>query len=392
MLDMSGTIGSELEAVMAKAKKLQASGDVEGARTAYLKACELALRYANSAPTAAIKKQRLERAKALRAKADSVGKETVRDGEPKARKTSGDEDSEDADREQIRRLITRSSVSWKDIAGLDDVKEELVTSYAMAVARQPDGAKLTPNRNVLLYGPPGTGKTLLAAAVSTSLDATFFSITTGDLLSSLFGKSSQLVAAVFKEAASRAPSVLFFDEIDALVPSRDRDISAVDSRVVSAFLQAVDGFSGKSTPPFVFTIGATNKPWQLDNAMLSRFGRMVYVPLPDHACRKRVFELNLGDRGIKSELDAGTLADLAEGYSGREIAKVCELAVTAAIKTSNPDLTQRAGVGKAALGEYQLRLKTLVAEHFRDALGKIKPVTDAVKLKEYSNWAKNQGG
>ncbi len=390
MPDLSGAYGREMDAAVARAQKLAEGGDAEGARSAYLKAAELALRLAQGTSSPAIKKQRLECAQALKAKADAVTKKPARVQE--AKQTASGSEEGDADREQVRRLITKSTVRWDDIAGLDEVKRDLRTAYAMAVAKAPDGVKLSPSRTVLLYGPPGTGKTLLAAAVSTSLDATFFNIKTGDLLSSLFGKSPQLIAAVFDEAAQRAPAVLFFDEIEALTPSRDREISAAESRVLTAFLQALGGFTSKSDAPFVLTIGATNAPWQLDQAMLSRFARMVYVPLPDPECRARIFELNLGKRGIRSQLSARELADLADGYSGREITQLCEQAVAAAIRDSNPDLERRVDAGKDALDDYVLRLDRIGADQFRDALKKIHPVSTAASLRRYAEWSERQGG
>jgi len=390
MPDLSGTLGRELEAATARAKKLTEAGDTAGARKAYLRASKLALSYARSAPTSTIKKQRLERAKALRAKADKVGKERVRDHQG-GRGDAGEDESGGADREQVRRLIAKSSVKWSDIAGLETVKSDLRTAYAMAVARAPSGVKISPARTILLYGPPGTGKTLLAQAVSTSLDATFFNIRTGDLLSSLFGKSPQLIQSVFDEAGAQAPSVIFFDEVEALVPSRDHDISAAEGRVVTAFLQALGGFGKDPDAPFVLSIGATNQPWRLDQAFLSRFARMVYVPLPDRECRLRIFELNLHSKGIRTELDADALADLADGYSGREIVQICEQAVAAAIRASNPDLEAVIGRGRDAVAGYELKLERIAPEHFREAFTQLKPVSDEGSLRRYADWARQQG-
>ena len=391
MPDLSGSLGREVDRALARAAKLTEAGDTAGARKAYLRASEMALRYAKCASSPTIKKQRLERAKALRAKADQLAKARVRDREPAAGPPRDEADEGDQDREHVRRLIAKSSVRWEDIAGLEGVKQALRTAYAMAVARAPDGVKLKPARSILLYGPPGTGKTLLAQAVSTSLEATFFNIRTGDLLSSLFGKSPQMIKAVFDEAGDRAPSVVFFDEVEALVPSRDHDISPAEGRVVSSFLQSLGGFSSGTDDRFILSIGATNQPWRLDQAFLSRFARMVYVPLPDPACRTRIFQLNLDERGIRSQLGADDMADLTEGYSGREITQVCEQAIAAAIRTSNPDLDVRVSQGGQALAGYQLRLKPIAPEHFRAALSQIRPVTDDASLRRYADWARQQG-
>ena len=391
MPDLSGAFGRQLDAAIAKAKKLEAAGDAQGARRAYLKASELAFNYAKYAPGNAIKKQRIERAKKLKAKADAVARQRVQAAEPKAPSAAqGGDEGIGADREAVRRLITKSAVTWDDIAGLEDVKRELRTAYAMAVAKAPVGVELTPSRTILLYGPPGTGKTLLAQAVSKSLDATFFNVRTGDLLSSLFGKSPQLIAAIFEEAEANPPSVIFFDEIEALVPTRDGLISPAEGRVVTAFLQSLGGFASKAEAGFVLTIAATNQPWRLDQAMLSRFARRIHVPLPDAECRARILELNLHDRGIECELDIRALANFTEGYSGREIRDICQAAINAAIHESNPDLEEQVDRGRDALASYELKLDRISAGHFRSALAKIKPVADEHTLQRYAEWATQQ--
>ena len=393
MPDMSGTFRREIDTSVKRARKLLEAGDLQGAKNAYLKASEMALKYAKSAPTSEIKNQRLERANALKTKADAVLKQRVRDGQDAGgAAVSAEGDEVDADREQVRRLIARSDVTWEDIAGLEGVKRELRTTYAMAVARLPEGVKLSPPRTILLYGPPGTGKTLLAKAVSASLEATFFSIRTGDLLSSLFGKSPQMIATLYEEAAARAPSVVFFDEIESLTPSRDGEISPAESRVVTAFLQSLGGFTSEPDAPFVLTIGATNVPWKLDDALLSRFGRKVHVPLPDRDCRERIFQLNLDENGIETETGASGLAEITDGYSGRDITKLCEQAVSAAIHEHNPSLSEVVSQGLGALQQYELQLGCISAAHFREAMSKLKPVTDDEALENYSQWASRQGG
>ena len=391
MPDMSGTFRREAEAAVKRAKALQAAGDVASARGAYLRASELTLKYARTAPTAAIKKQRLDRANALKAQAGAVAGPRVRSG---AAGPPGpdDDESPSADREQAARLVARSDVTWDDIAGLEGVKAALRTAYVMAMAVHPEGTTLDAPREVLLYGPPGTGKTLLAQAVSNSLDATFFSIRTGDLLSSLFGKSPQLIASLFAEAADRAPSVVFFDELDSLTPSRDREISGAESRVLTAFLQSLGGFSTKPDQPFVLTIGATNAPWQLDSALLSRFGSKIYVPLPDAACREGILRLNIDNKGIRSELDAPTLAEITDGYSGRGIWKLCQQAIRAAVGEQNPDLADVAGRTREEVATHQLKLERVASRHFREAMTRVKPETDEVALAKFAQWARQHGG
>ena len=393
MPDMSGTFGSQRDAWIKRAKAFEAAGNLQEARKAYLRASQLALKYAEYGSSTAIKQQRLKRAKNLHAKADSLkaGAAPVRSGAGAGAAAKSHEEADDADREAVRRCITKSNVQWDDIAGLDGVKEALNTAYVMALAQPPDGVKLSPSRTVLLYGPPGTGKTLLAQAVSTSFDATFFNIKTGALLSSLFGKSPQLIAAAFAEAEARAPSVLFFDEIEALVGSRDQEMSQAEGRVVTAFLQSLGGFDARTATGFVFTIAATNTPWKVDDAILSRFARKVCVPLPDHACRRRILELTLHERGYKTTIDLDAMADLTDGFSGRELAKqICDKAIAAAIRESNPDVAAHARRSREEVAKVQLRLEPITERQFRDAMASTKPVTDARELRRYEDWGSQQ--
>ncbi len=262
----------------------------------------------------------------------------------------------------------------------------------MAMAVHPEGTTLDAPREVLLYGPPGTGKTLLAQAVSSGLDATFFSVRTGDLLSSLFGKSPQLIASLFDEAAARAPSVVFFDELESLTPSRDREISGAEARALTAFLQSLGGFATMPDAPFVLTIGATNAPWLLDSALLSRFGSKIYVPLPDRECREGILKLNIDDKGIRSELDAAMLAEITDGYSGRGIWKLCQEAIRAAVQEQNPDLSNVAGRTRDEVSTHQLKLECVSARHFRTAATQVKPETDEVALAKFARWARQHGG
>jgi transitional endoplasmic reticulum ATPase len=180
---------------------------------------------------------------------------------------------------------------------------------------------------ILLYGPPGTGKTMMAKAVAHEIDATFFVVSPAQLLSKWVGEAEQNVRKLFEAARAESVSVIFLDEIEALVPKRKSDTSAVMQRVVPQILQELEGFDRRGDRALVF-IGATNKPWMLDEAMLrpGRLDARVHVTLPDAPARFRLLEIYLGDRPLGTDVDFGPLCDRLDGYSGADIKSVAQQA------------------------------------------------------------------
>jgi len=185
--------------------------------------------------------------------------------------------------------IEKPNVHWDDIGGLDIVKQELKESIEWPL-KYPDLielAKVTPPKGILLYGPPGTGKTLLAKAVATESQANFIAVRGPELLSKWVGESEHGVREVFRKARQAAPCIVFFDEIDALAPSRGNDSdSNVSERVVSQLLTEMDGIVALNN---VTIIAATNRLDLVDNALLrpGRFDKIIETPLPDEAARKQ---------------------------------------------------------------------------------------------------------
>ncbi|KAF0748578.1 hypothetical protein AaE_007310 [Aphanomyces astaci] len=192
-------------------------------------------------------------------------------------------------------LDASPNVQWKDIAGLDDAKQMLQEAIVLPLLR-PDlftGLCAAP-KGALLFGPPGTGKTLLAKAVATESKATFFSVTASTLTSKWVGEGEKLVRALFDMARELQPSVIFIDEIDSLLSTRsagEHDASRrlkneVRSMLLNAnpFFTQLDGI-GSSSEDRILVLGATNLPHELDEAMVRRLEKRVYVPLPDIAAR-----------------------------------------------------------------------------------------------------------
>jgi transitional endoplasmic reticulum ATPase len=223
----------------------------------------------------------------------------------------------------------KPSIKFADVAGLDHVKEDIrlkmVYPFDHPELAQKFGIK--GGGGVLLYGPPGTGKTMLAKATAGEIDATFFRISPADVLSKWVGEAEQNIKKLFDAAAAEERSIIFIDEIEALVPARRDEGSSVMQRVVPQILQGVEGFDRKAGRP-VLLMGATNVPWQLDPAILrpGRFDEKVYIPLPDLPARRKMLEIYLGKRPVGDDVDLDALAQRLDGYSGADIKYLCDRA------------------------------------------------------------------
>ncbi len=381
-IDLSGQVWSQFEQSKTRAERLVEAGQAAEAAAAYRRCADLLRQYGGYAIAEDVRKQWQERANKFEEMATRIESGRL------ARATTEPAAGEDY-RDAVRGLITKTDLSWDDIGGLEETKREIQTAYALAMARKPKGVSLSAARNILLYGPPGTGKTLLAAATSHELDATFFNVKVSDMLSKYFGESSKLVSALYAEAVAQAPSVIFLDEFDALTGSREGSDSGAERRVLSTLLSELDGLDDKRRDdgPYVLTIAATNLPWQVDKAVLSRFGaRLIYVPLPDEAARRAILKIHIERKGHKSLAAPDELVKKTAGYSGREIEAVVGYAVSRMIGRANPDLLQQASQGRESLSDYLLKIEPLAPADFDAALAAIRPVTDARDIQRYDAW------
>src|SRR3954466_13478456 len=226
----------------------------------------------------------------------------------------------------------KPKIRFADVAGLDAVKEDIrlkmVYPFEHPELAQKFGIK--GGGGVLLYGPPRTGQPMLAKATAGEIDATFFRVSPAEMLSKWVGEAEQNIKKLFDAAAQEKRSVIFIDEIEALVPARRDEGSSVMQRVVPQILQGMEGFDNKKDVRAVLFMGATNVPWQLDPAVLrpGRFDEKVYIPLPDLAARRKMLDIYLGKRPVDDAVDLGALAARLEGYSGADIKYLCDRAAT----------------------------------------------------------------
>ncbi|XP_065559270.1 katanin p60 ATPase-containing subunit A1-like isoform X3 [Artemia franciscana] len=217
-------------------------------------------------------------------------------------------------------------VKWGSVAGLEEAKRLLQEALILPLL-VPDfftGIR-RPWRGVLLVGPPGTGKTLLAKAVATECKATFFNVTSATLISKYRGESEKLVRTLFKLAQSRAPSVIFFDEVEALVGQRGLPNEHEATRRFQAeLLVQMDGITQTDSTKSgaVLVLAATNHPWMIDEAFRRRFEKRIYVPLPDRNTRAALLSSALCSVALESDVNLEELSAMLEGYSGADIVLV----------------------------------------------------------------------
>ncbi len=226
-------------------------------------------------------------------------------------------------------------VRWEDVGGHRNVKDRLVESveWPLQYPHLFEQAGTKPPRGILLSGPPGCGKTLLAKAIANESKVNFISIKGPALLSKYVGESEEAVREVFRKARQASPCIVFFDEIDALIPARcgGSTDSHVSERVLSQFLAELDGIEVLKG---VLVLGATNRADMLDPAVLrpGRFDETVEIPIPDENDRREIFEVHLRNKPLEKGIDPANLASRTEGFSGAEIASVCNRAALSAVR------------------------------------------------------------
>jgi transitional endoplasmic reticulum ATPase len=268
----------------------------------------------------------------------------------------------------------KPSIRFDDVAGLDDVKEDirLKMLYPMEHPELAERFGIQAGGGVLLYGPPGTGKTMLAKATAGEIDATFFRISPADVLSKWVGEAEQNIKKLFDAAAAEPRSIIFIDEIEALVPARRDEGSSVMQRVVPQILQGMEGFDKSASSRPILFMGATNVPWQLDPAVLrpGRFDEKVYIPLPDLPARRKMLDIYLAHRPLADDVRLDDLAARLDGYSGADIKYLCDRAATIPFLKS---------VATGEEGE-------IAADAVEDVLADTRPSVQADALRRFDEW------
>lgn len=314
-----------------RALRLRQEGDAPAARRALLEAAE-ALFQAAQASRGPLKESRKRLARQLLDEAEGLKTLPVVQSRPAAGRGSGRDtfskgkssplSVEDAEQLQSWLVQERPSIRFEDIAGLEEVKEQirLKLLYPFQHPELAEQYGISAGGGILLYGPPGTGKTMIARAVAGEIEAAFFAIKPSEIMSQWVGVAEQNLAKLFAAADSYPVSVVFIDEMESLAPKRRKSHSTVMQRVVPQLLAELDGFEKRRNA--LLMIGATNEPWAIDGAILrpGRLDRMVYVAPPDAAARQRILELNLKGKPLSPQVSLADMAERTSGFSGADMA------------------------------------------------------------------------
>ncbi|WJX51183.1 hypothetical protein P8452_37398 [Trifolium repens] len=281
-------------------------------------------------------------------------------------------------------------VQFDDIGALEDVKKALQELVILPM-RRPElfshGNLLRPCKGILLFGPPGTGKTLLAKALATEAGANFISITGSTLTSKWFGDAEKLTKALFSFASKLAPVIIFVDEVDSLLGARGGAFEhEATRRMRNEFMAAWDGLRSKENQR-ILILGATNRPFDLDDAVIRRLPRRIYVDLPDAENRKKILRIFLAKENLNSDFQYDKLANLTEGYSGSDLKNLC---VAAAYRPVQELLEEEK---KRDDGTTTSVLRPLNLDDFVQAKSKVGPSVayDATSMNELRKWNEMYG-
>jgi ribosome biogenesis ATPase len=303
-------------------------------------------------------------------------------------------------------FATIPDVSFDDVGALVDVRAELEMAIVQPVLQPEKFAAfgLTPNAGVLLYGPPGCGKTLVAKAIAHHAKVNFISIKGPELLNKYVGESERAVRQVFSRGRASAPCVIFFDELDALVPKRSGEGTSSSERVVNQLLTELDGADPREN---VFIIAATNRPDLIDPAMLrpGRLDKLLYVPFPEAEERKDILRALTSKMPLSAAVDLGVVANdkRTEGFSGADLAGLTREAAIMALKESMAADVQHAAAaaaaaaaavsagGAAAEPSSPSAAASVEARHFEAALANTFPSVSARDRRAYAGLKKKLG-
>lgn len=293
--------------------------------------------------------------------------------------------------DQIRQdiILKDLNVAWEDIAELGETKRLLQEAVVlpMIIPECFNGLR-KPWAGILMYGPPGTGKTMLAKAVSSQARSTFFNVSASTVVSKYHGESEKMIRTLFEMARHYAPSVIFFDEIDSIISKRGSSTEHEASRrLKSELLSQMDGISSDQEKQ-VLVLATTNRPWDLDSAIIRRLEKRIYVPLPNREARKSCFEIFLKDLDANKELDYDALAKRSKGFSGADIKLLCRDASMVPMRRA----LEGKGVEEIIKMKQEGELTFIMSQRdFEEPFKKVKPSVGQDDHTRYEDWTKEFG-
>ncbi|TXT59795.1 MAG: Cell division cycle protein [Promethearchaeota archaeon] len=269
-------------------------------------------------------------------------------------------------------MVEIPTVSWDDIGGLEEIKQELreAVEWPLKYPKMFEKAGIRPLNGILLFGPPGCGKTLLAKAIANESESNFISIKGPEIFSKWVGESEKAVREIFRKARQAAPSIIYFDEIDAITSGRGQaDGTHTFASIVNQILVEMDGIENRKG---IVTIASTNRPDIVDPAFLrpGRFDRLIYVKAPDEESRIKILEVHTQSMPLAPEISLKKIAQQTDGFSGADLENLCREA------------------GMEAIREKMAELETIELKHFEKAMTKIKSTLPQSIVDRYEEMAK----
>ena len=263
----------------------------------------------------------------------------------------------------------RGRVTYEDIGGLDNVIQKIREMIELPI-RHPELFKrigIDPPKGVLLQGPPGTGKTLLARAVAYETDAHFISVSGPEIMSKFFGQSEENLRNIFEEAKEKAPSIIFFDELDSIAPKREEGKNQVESRVVAQLLSLMDGIEERGE---IIVIGATNQINNVDIALRrpGRFDREIEISVPNKEGRYEILLIHTRGMPLNKDIDLNFIAERTYGFVGTDIESLVKEAAMLAIRDLIPTIDLDQPIPEEILTNLEIKV-----EHFLNAINSIQP-------------------
>ena len=269
-------------------------------------------------------------------------------------------------------MVEIPDMGWEDIGGLEEIKQELkeAVEWPLKYPKLYEKAGIRPLNGILLFGPPGCGKTLLAKAIANESQCNFIAIKGPEIYSKWVGESERAVREIFRKARQAAPSIIYFDEIDAIASGRGtHEGTQTFASIVNQILVEMDGIENRKG---IIIIASTNRPDIVDSAFLrpGRFDRLIFVKAPDFEARLKILEVHTKDMPLDEEVSLKKIAQNTEGYSGADLENVCREA------------------GMEAIREKMNELEKIENKHFEFALSKIKSTLPRDILEKYANLAR----
>lgn len=392
-IDLSGQIRKARDTARMKAAEAVKAGQKEQAAEHYERAANLTLQLADATVSKKVELQLKREALAYRDIAKKLRNGDaglVGEGKGEQGGRSGERSSEFEG--VVSQLVHSSSITWDDIGGLSETKNDIKYSLGVSLAKPPANVSFSLWRNILFFGPPGTGKTLLAAATSNALktdkgQALFFNVKVSSVMSKYFGESTKIISEIYGAARDHSPAVVFLDEFESLTPKRNEEATGPERRILSTILAELDGLSEKGrNDSFVLTIAATNRPWDIDPAVLSRFEKKILIPLPDMESRKVILHILLERKGFELDVPLNWLVERTDGFAGRELDRLCKDAIGRMIAEQNAEIPGLVDSGLDRVRNYQMRVRALTLHDFETALQGISPATSPDEMQRYRDW------